>query len=84
MLEVRSLIPTRSEEVSVSAEHAFLSVICRDDTYKCAVLRIGTLAGCPLCEESHTDVPCARKVPAVQVKELNSNLHMVTCRLSDR
>ena len=40
------------------SEHAFLSVICRDDT-KCAVLWIGTLTGGPVQGES----------PPVLVKE---------------
>ena len=33
------------------SKHAFLGVIYRDDTNKCAVLRVGTLTGGPLCRE---------------------------------
>ena len=34
------------------SEHAFLSVICRDDLKTCAVLWIGTLTGGPVQGES--------------------------------
>ena len=54
----------RQGKISVS-EHAFLSV-------KCAVLRIGTLTGSPLCRKSHP--LCMLKNPTV--------LYMTTCRLS--
>ena len=53
------------------SEHAFLSVICRDDN-NCAVLRIGTLTGGPLCRESHP--LCRLKNPIV--------VYMITYRLS--
>ena len=54
------------------SEHAFLSVICRDDANKGAVLRIGTLTGGTLCRESHP--LCRLKNPTV--------VYMITCRLS--
>ena len=60
----------RRGKISVS-EHAFLNVICRDDT-KCAVLRIGTLNGGPLCREGYP--LCRLKNPTV--------VYMITCRLS--
>ena len=53
------------------SEHAFLSVICRDDA-KCVVLLIGTLTGGLLCRRSHP--LCRLKNPTV--------VYMITCRLS--
>ena len=42
------------------SEHASLRVICRNDMIQCAVLRIGTLTGYPLCRDSHP--PCRLKI----------------------
>ena len=52
---------SRRENMSAT-EHAFLSVICRDDA-KCAVLRIGMLTGGSMCMESHPI--CRLKNPTV-------------------
>ena len=38
------------------SELASLRVICRNDMIQCAVLRIGTLTGGPLCRDSHPPV----------------------------
>ena len=73
MLEVRSLIPACGEEkVLVSERVPFpISVICIDDTKKCAILCIGMLTGCPLCRESHPSAGYG-----------NLDIWLYTCRLS--
>ena len=43
------------------SELASLRVICRNDMIQCAVLRIGTLTGCPLCRDRHP--LCRLKIP---------------------
>ena len=55
------------------SEHAFSSVICRDDARK--VHR-------PSDRDVNWKSPVQGKSPPVQVKEPYSNLDMVTCRLS--
>ena len=58
-------------KISVS-KLLYLSVIAGTTLDKCAVLRIGTLNGDPLCRESHP--LCRLKSPTV--------VYMITCRLS--
>ena len=76
MLEVPGSIPLAGRIISVS-EHTFPSVICRDDTKdKCAILRIGTLTGCPLCRETHP--LCRLKTPKVILIWLLVGFHPAT------
>ena len=58
------------------SEHAFSSVICRDDARKCIVLQIGTLTGCPLCRECHP--LCRLKNPTVILIWLLEGFHPAT------
>ena len=60
VLEVPGSIPASGEKICWS-ELASLRVICRNDMIKCAVLRIGTLTGGPLCRDSHP--LCRLKIP---------------------
>ena len=67
MLEVPGSIPAGGEE-NLSVRTCFPSCLCRNDMIQCAVLRIETLTGGPLCRDSHplrrlkipTQVSCAR------------------------
>ena len=53
--------PRRRRRKICWSEHASLRVICRNDMIQCAVLRIGTLSGGPLCRDSH--LLCRLKIP---------------------
>ena len=52
MLEVPGSILLAARKIGWS-EHVSLHVICRNDMIQCAVLRIVTLTGGPLCRDSH-------------------------------
>ena len=74
VLEVQTSIPCVAREISVS-QHAFPSVIFRDDT---AILDVIV----PNFPNVNWMSPVQGKLPLVQVKEPYSNLDMLTCRLS--
>ena len=72
MLEVMGSIPAAGEEKFRCPNTLSLVSFAGMTLNKCAVLRIGTLTGGPLCRESHP--LCRLKNPTV--------VYMITCRLS--
>ena len=72
MLEDMDSIPAAGEEKCRCLNMFFLVSFAGMTLNKCAVLRIGKLAGGPLCRQSHP--LCRLKNPTV--------VYMINCRLS--
>ena len=72
-------IPAAGEEKSRSPNFFSLVSFAWIILDKCAVLRIGTLTGDPLCRESHS--LCSASHPLCSLKN-PTVVYMITCRLS--